>query len=358
MTQTTDKRISDLFLFVERNYFKIGVPPVLEGLLSPLEDMVSGSLEGMGIDRPIFLVGAHRSGTTVTGQVLCTNKDFFYFSNASDIFPELPILSNYLSKALDGQFWGMRSLDAVEESLSNPNEGIKMFERYIENRRVFYRMGKDYNNAQLEAYLKVSIVKHQRYFGGKRFLNKNPYNSNRTPWLKKIFSDAKFVVIVRDPRAQICSGVAALAMVTEWHERWRDWQGIYQDLITANNLVGYPADLAQKSPVEFCAWVWRALQEIMTQDQKQMLDGNTAYQWQRYEDFLVDPKTWLYKFHEFCELPTDPGYMSIYDQAAVKLDLSKAEGWRTKLKPEEIALIESICGDWMDHFGYERVNKV
>jgi hypothetical protein len=139
-------------------------------------------------------------------------------------------------------------------------------------------------------------------------------------------------------------------MAAEKFERWRDRAGIVHDLIEANQLEGYPSDLAQLPNLEFCAYVWRALQEINEKDRAQI--GEEHFITLRFEDFLSAPQSWLTKFHQFCELPDDPTTMAQYDAKILGLDLSKAESWRKKLPPEEIALIQSIAGDWMNRYGY------
>ena len=48
----------------------------------------------MKIKKPIFIIGSGRSGTTILYRLLCLHPDLCWFSNYSNRFPYLPVLSS------------------------------------------------------------------------------------------------------------------------------------------------------------------------------------------------------------------------------------------------------------------------
>ena len=80
---------------MHRTYLTTELPAPLEAPLAALERVLYGrGLDAVPIDRPIFVVGCHRSGTTVLYEALAAHPDVACFTNASNLLPQVPLLSN------------------------------------------------------------------------------------------------------------------------------------------------------------------------------------------------------------------------------------------------------------------------
>lgn len=131
-------------------------------------------------DRPIFIVSAPRSGSTLLFETLSNFKEIWTIGKEShDIEKDIsylhPAAHNYVSNRLTGV-----SSDIADEI-------TKWFTRQLRDRnRVFFTRS---------ALSSTSV----------RFLEKTPKNALRIPFWKKVFPDAKFIFLYREPHETISS---------------------------------------------------------------------------------------------------------------------------------------------------------
>src|SRR5262249_42080443 len=93
---------------LHRAYLTTELPAPLEAPLAALEGVLyERDLDAVPIDRPVFVVGCHRSGTTVLYEALAAHPDVACFTNASNLLPQVPLLSNAVCRLL--------GLDAVRQ---------------------------------------------------------------------------------------------------------------------------------------------------------------------------------------------------------------------------------------------------
>jgi len=132
-----------------------------------------------------------------------------------------------------------------------------------------------------------------------RLLEKTPKNALRVPFLLEIFPDAQFIVLHREPRANLSS------MMEAW--RGKGW-------ITYRQLPGWPGpwslllppgyERLQGKPLEeIVAFQWRAANEAILDD----LEAIARERWTavRYEDLARDPRAVIAKLMEFIGLAMD-----------------------------------------------------
>ncbi len=167
------------------------------------------------IDRPIFVVGAFRSGTTALEQLLSSHPQvgvFWFFTNA---VYRAPVTGYYFLKLMSR----LGLLDAQPRPyLHNPRLALTPFSAF-ECEWVWAQAGKNlwdprctdltaganFSNPAFERLLRSVIRRHLLVQRARRFLNKNPIHLLRLEYLHKLFQDARFVYIVRDPEATVLS---------------------------------------------------------------------------------------------------------------------------------------------------------
>ena len=168
----------------------------------------------MGIQKPIFIVGVPRSGTTMFYRTLCLHPDLAWFSHEDLQFWIPKETQEKLKKKFTKMKENGEKIPRTEEVLfvfgPNQRNFVKGTSKLpIEAETLWVNcFGLEYitdismnkKNEAIHAIQRV-LEKDKKV----RFLNKSPQNSMRIFALKKNFSDAKFINIARDPRAVIAS---------------------------------------------------------------------------------------------------------------------------------------------------------
>lgn len=335
---------------LQRSYLTFDLHPISEAPLMLIEQLLyEQNVDDIPILQPIFIVGCHRSGTTVLYEALAKHPDLVYFTNASNLLPKFPILSNI--------FCGLLGLDdAVQERFLQdgititpftPNEGIRIWERYA-SEQADYCLDETYDNPQMKNYLKLTIRKHLKHFHGKRFINKNPDNSVRIRYLNELFPDAYFINIIRDGRA-VCSSLLKARDLAEnffgpnhRHStsgiKTNNWQEIKQ--------------VWDSNPVAGSGMLWQAVIETIERDRDSI--SKTRYMELRYEDFVAQPLKYLRQMVNFCQLPWEPSTESLLEKTASKITLNERNNaWRRRLSSDELNCLMNIIGTTMVQYGYE-----
>lgn len=168
---------------------------------------------------PIFIIGHWRSGTTHLHNILSQDRDMGYLTTYQGVFPDT--LFNKLGRFIFINFTRLlipstRKGDNVTLSPDNPQEeefalGDKTplcyyyFWMFPKKTYEYYERalrGKDVDEKLLnkwkrdyELLVKKSLVNT----GGKRFLSKNPPNTARLKTLLRLFPNARFIHIHRNP---------------------------------------------------------------------------------------------------------------------------------------------------------------
>ena len=173
--------------------------------LGNLEDLIFKE-DKSKIEKPIFICGLARSGTTALLNNLYGHKDIGSFE-----YKDLPFvktlhfwnqINKFFYKGLksderlhgDGIFINQNSPEAIEELI------WRNFIKDYEISGFFNFLNEDYENKKLEEYLFKQIKKILKIRGNKtRYLSKGNYNIFRIRYIKKIFPNAKIIICFRDP---------------------------------------------------------------------------------------------------------------------------------------------------------------
>ncbi|MDX2272693.1 MAG: sulfotransferase [Cyanobacteriota bacterium] len=334
---------------MQKSYVTMSLPPLVEAPLAAIEQLFySQNLEDIPINKPIFIVGCHRSGTTVLYEAIAQHPEMVFLTNASNLLPRIPIVSNTIGKWLElDEVVQERFLqDGIPFTYATPNEGIRIWE-FCAPEGGDYCLDETYDNPDMEKYLKYTIRKHLKYFSGKRFINKNPDNSVRIRYLNKLFPDAYFINIIRDGRA-VCSSLLKVRQIAE------QFFGPDHRHAKSGVKVKAWADIEaawESDPISSIGMLWREVVETVERD-RQVISPD-RYLELRYEDFVTEPLAYLQKIANFSQLTWDPHIETIFQKEASKLKMDgRNDAWKKRLSSDDVERLLAIIGPKMQAYGY------
>ena len=276
-----------------------------------------GALLGHDLDRPIFVVGAPRSGTSLLFRILATSNQVAHYPGEAH-----EIWERDHHPALRG--WDSNVLTASDLD----DAGRRRI------RRSFYLVAGS----------------------SKRLIDKTPRNSFRIGFVDALFPDARYVFLQRDGRDNVNS------LMTAWKTpRYRTYKlpephgipGVPDP--TWWKFVLYPGwkqDL--RGPLEVvCANQWVHSNEIALTDLAAISSGRWTTT--RYEDLVADPANEVTRLARFLELGVDDRLMSETARlVATPINVvtpPESDKWR-KENPTEIEAIAPRIGATMAKLGY------
>jgi hypothetical protein len=171
-------------------------------VLLPLDRVLAGAerrrlAAAPDVMRPlVFIVGAPRSGTTLIYQALARYLPVTYFTNLSAMFPHAPLTASRLflrnSSPTQPTF---HNYYGNTVGMAGPNDGFHVWNRWL---------GTDRYRAP-ESLPDDVIADMRRFFSAwtatfdRPLLNKNNRNTDCIRLLARVFPEAYFVVVRRDP---------------------------------------------------------------------------------------------------------------------------------------------------------------
>lgn len=236
--------------------------------------------------KPIFIIGPVRSGTTILADILSQNKEVAYWIEPKYIWK--------YKKAI------------AHDDIRTADEATKEVSHYIRSR--FYKYMKDR--------------------GGSRFMEKTPSNVFRIPFINKIFPNAIYVQILRNPKDIILSTekkwtspvvnsaikrrllsneVPLIDLPYYASEVARNLVG--RKLMPENGYIwgqrftGIETYRKNHSILETCAMQWKKAMESVSKE-LQVVPEQQKYLI-RYEKLVAQPKEELSKLTDFLELESD-----------------------------------------------------
>ncbi len=292
--------------------------------------------------RPVFLVGAPRSGTSLVYKALCLHPDSSYVSNWVRLFPALPHLA-VLNRAaarlpeLRRRVWFGGGSNAYVYG-ERRRVWERMFPMPVEGEPVYARagvpdaVGSNGHGPDLDR-LRRTFEVVRRAGGGTAVVNKRVANNRRVPLLLEAFPEARFVEIVRDGRAVALS----LANVDWWPDSVVWWCG----------KTPRQWEAAGGDKWELCARTW--VEEVRATEAG--LDGVPASQRHTitYEQLIADPHTTLARVATFAGLGATGGTESWLHGVQFP---DRNDAWRTALDKAAIDTIEAVEGDELRRHGY------
>ncbi len=275
------------------------------------------------IEKPIFIIGAARSGTTLLYNILAGHPDLSWISNYTDYFrlPHLAVFSRFYNPFLLELF--PRPINKI---IPQPFEGqriLRNFIGYLLSIKPTSLEEKLSDNVII--HTKMTLAKHIKYQGGKRFLNKNIVFSNILDSINQIFPDGFFIHIIRDPRAV----VASLLLVHWWPELKVPYKGEIRTIAELENKNINTLKIATE------LWV-NSVNEIFNTREK--MEGR--YKEILYEELVRDPNKILNDILIHCELPYRVKFEKLLNNFRIG---NKNFIYKTQLNKDDIKYVEGIC---------------
>ncbi|MBV9010250.1 MAG: sulfotransferase [Verrucomicrobia bacterium] len=258
------------------------------------------------IQRPIFILGCPRSGTTFLGELI----------------ESLPRISYYYEPP-----------------------ALKYYARLIYQNKVTYWQ------ARLAYELNFRLLLLRCPGNGARIAEKNPAHTWIAETLYGMFPDAKFLVINRDGR-----DTALSLMRKPWHLASSSALGKRDP---GEYLYGpYPhfyieptreREYMSTSDFHRCIWIWRRFADKV-QQLKRSIPARAQHHL-RYEDLVLSPETTIPPLLDFLGENDSASSHSVM-QAAAQGFKSSIGRWKTELTEEQKEVAESEAGEALRDAGY------
>ncbi len=241
---------------------------------------------------PVFILGHWRSGTTFLHNMLCVDPDSGYLTTYQSVFP-----NNLASKFIFKNFMKMnmpekRPSDNVKLGIDLPQEdefalgnltdrSFYHFFYFPKFYKRYYRQSVDDVNAGKASVwdrkYRELVIKALLNSGGSRAILKNPVNTGRIQTLLRIFPNAKFIYIYREPVTVYMSTRKFFIELfpTLWLHKvapefienmiFENFRSLIQNydsnkhLIPGENLMEVRFEDLEKDPIRFCEEIYTKL---------------------------------------------------------------------------------------------------
>ena len=267
------------------------------------------------IDRPIFVVGAPRSGTNLFYRTFAKHPDLAWISN--------------ITKKVPSSFWLTRIIMLFRDD-HRPTEANNVWQKFTGSDDE--SLSRDDVTAAARKYLNSVVQNNLRIFNKPRFVNKCPGNSVRIEFLKEIFPDAIFIHILRDGRA------AAYSIMRSrlghdgayWSVKPPGWQGLL------------------KLPlVDASALQWKMTVESILQSAT--LLPPDQYMEVRYEELVDRPVDIFEQVSDNCGLKWQGDFL----QAITAGMENRNFKWQMEMQDQDKNTLNELLGGFLRQLGYE-----
>lgn len=187
--------------------------PRLWRVLGRLESAVlREELEAVAIDRPIYVTGLARAGTTIVTELIHAHPDVTSHHYADFPLVDVPFWRNWLhvrTRVAKPEPVERAHRDRIMVTEDSP-EAVEewLWRAHFPHRHdptVDQRLGPADRNPAFDRAYRDHIRKLLLVRGARRYLAKGNYNIARLAYLLALFPTARFVVPVRDPVAHVAS---------------------------------------------------------------------------------------------------------------------------------------------------------
>lgn len=305
--------------------------------------------------RYVFITGMFRSGTTMIARMLNTHSQV---ACASD--PLRPLLNSYRYAIADADYKSTHSrFDPLDDYFMSGSDLLKKildadFDIPMEEKHDELFKSVRQRATQFSRLWATSLDPRRRFATYKDFMDyaldhintvygndrdiyitafKEVWTNEFVPAFLRSYPDSKAIILVRDPRAVVSSNIAS----------------------------------GGKYPVFFLSRQWRKLSFLANLLVREHPRNIYVI---RYEDLVENPELEIKKLTDFMEVPFEEELLDIsnyldgdnkhwkqnthYDyETKMTINTDSLHRWRNALQDPELLLIELICRDWMEYFGYK-----
>ena len=331
--------------------------------------LLDSTLAEVRIDRPIYVTGLARSGTTILLETLARHPDVathryrdfpmlftpYLWNRWLDLVPRKPEAPAERSHG-DGIAVTSESPEAFEESL-----WMAFFARQ-HDASASAVLDRSLHRPAFERFYRDHIRKLLAVRGGRRYVAKGNYNVTRIAYLAKLFPDARFVIPVRDP-------VWHIASLMKQHRLFLDGQRGNPRAVRHLRRVGHfefgqdrrainPGDNSATAEIEALwqggdevrGWAryWSRLHRYIADLIESDPALRTAVQIVRYEDLCAAPRVVLADLLFHCDLPASSRLLS-----AASARFHQPTYYRPRFNADELSIIAAETSETARRFGYD-----
>ncbi|MGH7135109.1 MAG: sulfotransferase family protein [Pirellulales bacterium] len=289
----------------------------------------------MKLDRPIFLVGSGRCGSTIIHKILTHHPEVTFLSGLCLLYPEQPHYNRWAMRLMDAPLVGRYARKKFQ-----PAEHWPFWDRYVRGfsfpcRDLLADDVRPNEAAQMTRVLEAMLTPRRP-----RLLVKLT-GWPRLGFLARMFPGAQFIHVVRDGRAVVNSLLNV--------DFWRGWGGPAQWGL--GELTGAEHEEWRSSEYSFvvlAALQWKRWMDAYETAKRQL--PAEQYLEIKYEDFTDDPVSSLTEVIGFCNLGRRAEFLPQVRRFRVKSENSK---WREQLTTDQRRLLEDSLHKHLVHYGYE-----
>lgn len=301
------------------------------------------------IENPVFMIGFPRSGTSILSETIAAHENIGWFSNYVNKFPCQPWLA-VLNRMTHGHSWSN-----VLRGKKHQDKGLKSFlRRYLPYTAEAYSVWKYLVGEKfLWSYLsdetatddeKKKVISYISYVlraqNRDRFFTKLT-GPPRIKFISSIFPDAKYIHIIRDPRAVVSS----LLNVDFWKDRGLD-KPYWHDTFFPDYLQEWHA---HRFPhIALAAAQWKYVVE-QTHHEVGFIDNDNFIEI-KYEDFVQSPHSQLSQLFSFLNLPDSKLAHNYISSTGEIINMNYK--YKEKLCDEVIKSVENITKNVAENAGY------
>lgn len=253
----------------------------------------AGKRPAVRVDRPVFIVGMGRSGTTLLGRILAAHPDVGFLNEPKAMWhvvrPDEDIIGSYTSQT------GRLNLDATDADPEAIQRCHSLFAWYL------------------------------RLSRSRRVVDKYPELVFRSEFVRAIFPDARFLVAVRSPWSTLKSVSGWSATHGSEGEDWwgvedRKWKVLWKQAVTD----GDNRDLAALDlGAERDHYVRAAIEWLTTMRKSaELAESDPLAHLVRYEELSRSPAETVSEILAFCGLRPSPRTEAYADEIVSATDRS------------------------------------
>jgi hypothetical protein len=334
--------------------------------------MLQRRLAGRSVDRPVYICGLPRAGTTITLQMLSEHPDVVTHKYADFLMPYMPYVWNQVFPRIPVD--AMRKpvprihRDRIEVTRDSAEMGEEIlwehFFPHIHDESNYSVLDGTTSNPAFESFYVDHLKKLALVRGRNRYISKAIMCVVRMQYLRRIFPDARFLLYVRNPIDHIASMIKQdriwaeieksdprqieIIELTGHHEF-----GPHQ--VMAN--VGNPDELREirrlfdagqwgLSRARYWAYVYGFVAGQLQADPE--LARRVCIV--RYEDLCSDSLPTIDRILEHAGLAAEPFAQT---REAYGKKLSFPDYYKPVFSAQELAEITSVTGGVAEYFGYD-----
>ncbi|HVX12461.1 MAG TPA: sulfotransferase [Pirellulales bacterium] len=287
------------------------------------------------VDRPIFVIGSGRCGSTIFHQALSHHPHVGFLTSTCASHPTSLWRNRLVMRSLDAPLVGgyLRRRFPANEHWAFWNQHLRGFSRPCRD-----LLAEDVRPAEAS---RMRRLLSGLVAGRRRRLSIKLTGWPRIGFLARIFPDAYFIHLVRDGRAVVNSLLNV--------EFWQGWAGPthwgWGDLTAAEEEEWLRSG---KSFAVLAAIQWKRHMDAFAAASNRILPSR--YMELQYEGFVADPSAVLSRVLQFCQLEPNAKFQARVASLPIE---SKNYKWREELTQQQQLLVENSLRDHLLRYGYD-----